>query len=119
MDRTSSTADQYSKRPTSDPSTAQLLGPRSFYYHTSRCSTSYLQCNVSYRSPVSVNFSLIHAHSVRLRPHIVNVSLSHEDPPYLGEEYPISVKVTNTDDRELDIVVDAILYPSEVEFACE
>lgn len=57
--------------------------------------------------------------SVRLRPHLVNVSLSHETPPYLGEEYPISVEVTNLDERELEIVADVMLHPSEIEFACE
>ncbi|KIP04097.1 hypothetical protein PHLGIDRAFT_31528 [Phlebiopsis gigantea 11061_1 CR5-6] len=55
--------------------------------------------------------------NVRLRPHLVNVSLSHETPPYLGEEYPISVEVTNLDERELEIVADVMLHPSEVEFA--
>lgn len=55
--------------------------------------------------------------SVRPRPHSVRVTLSHRSPPYLGEEYPITVEVTNTDDRELDIAADAMLHPSEVEFA--
>lgn len=55
--------------------------------------------------------------SARLRPHSVQVALSHHAPPYLGEEYPITVEVTNADDRELEIVADAMLHPSEVEYA--
>jgi trafficking protein particle complex subunit 11 len=47
----------------------------------------------------------------------VQVALTHDAPPYLGEEYPITVEVTNVDDRELEIVVDAMLQPSEVELA--
>ncbi|EKM53402.1 uncharacterized protein PHACADRAFT_163712 [Phanerochaete carnosa HHB-10118-sp] len=55
--------------------------------------------------------------TVRPRPHSVQVVLSHHSPPYLGEEYPIIVEVTNTDDRELEIVADAMLHPSEAEYA--
>ncbi|CAL1711378.1 unnamed protein product [Somion occarium] len=54
---------------------------------------------------------------VRHRPHVVKVSLSSEGPAYLGEEFPIVIDVTNADDRELDIVVDILLQPTEIEEA--
>ncbi|KAI0079255.1 hypothetical protein K474DRAFT_1617849 [Panus rudis PR-1116 ss-1] len=57
------------------------------------------------------------AASVRHRPHVVHVSLAHHAPAYLGEEYPIVIDVTNGDDRDLDIVVDVLLQPTEIEEA--
>lgn len=54
---------------------------------------------------------------MRLRPHEVHVSLSHVAPAYLGEEYPISIEVTNMDSKELDVVADALLQPTEIEGA--
>lgn len=45
------------------------------------------------------------------------MSLKHEAPAYLGEEFPIILDVTNTDDRELDMVVDILLQPTEIEEA--
>lgn len=55
--------------------------------------------------------------SVRHRPHHVQVSLKNEAPAYLGEEFPITLDVTNIDDRELDISVDILLQPTEIEEA--
>ena len=54
---------------------------------------------------------------VRYRPHRVQVAIAHEGPAYLGEEFPIEMSVTNLDDRELDIVVDVLLQPTEVDEA--
>ncbi|KAI0687431.1 Gryzun, putative trafficking through golgi-domain-containing protein [Cytidiella melzeri] len=54
---------------------------------------------------------------VRLRPHAIHVSLSHLSPAYIGEEFPIQIEVTNMDRKELDVIADALLQPTEVEGA--
>lgn len=33
----------------------------------------------------------------------------------MGEDYPISIEVLNIDDRELEIIVDVLLQPSEID----
>ncbi|PCH35565.1 glutathione transferase omega-1 [Wolfiporia cocos MD-104 SS10] len=55
--------------------------------------------------------------TVRHRPHKIQVSISYNSPAYLGEEFPIVINVTNADDREMDVVVDALLQPTEVDEA--
>lgn len=50
---------------------------------------------------------------VRSRPHKLSVLISQRGPAYLDEEYPITIKVTNTDDKELDVTFDVILHPPE------
>ncbi|KAF7792767.1 hypothetical protein EIP86_003865 [Pleurotus ostreatoroseus] len=55
--------------------------------------------------------------TVRHRPHNVQVSLSHQAPAYVGEEYPIVIEVINADDRTLEITTDVLLQPSEIEAA--
>ncbi|KAJ3553164.1 hypothetical protein NM688_g3760 [Phlebia brevispora] len=55
--------------------------------------------------------------TVRHRPHNVQVSLSHNAPAYVGEEYPITIEVINADDRTLEITTDVLLQPSEIEAA--
>jgi hypothetical protein len=55
--------------------------------------------------------------SVRHRPHRLLVSLSHQSPAYLDEDYPITIDVTNEDDRELDITADVLLQPTEIDNA--
>ncbi|KAH9942206.1 Foie gras liver health family 1-domain-containing protein [Epithele typhae] len=52
---------------------------------------------------------------VRFRPHQIQVTIVHEGPAYLGEEFPIEINVTNVDDRELDVVVDVLLQPSDID----
>ena len=54
---------------------------------------------------------------VRYRSHRIQVSISHDGPAYIGEEFPIEVDVTNTDDRELDVTVDVLLQPTEIDEA--
>lgn len=39
--------------------------------------------------------------------------ISHSGPAYLDEEYPITIKVTNVDDKELDVTFDVMLHPPE------
>ncbi|CCL99236.1 uncharacterized protein FIBRA_01251 [Fibroporia radiculosa] len=55
--------------------------------------------------------------SFHYRPHRVEVSLSHYAPAYLGEDFPIVIHVTNADDRDMEMIVDALLQPSEMDVA--
>ena len=55
--------------------------------------------------------------SVRHRPHQLWASFSHQEPALLDEAYSIVVEITNTDDRALDVVVDVLLQPTEVDEA--
>ena len=55
--------------------------------------------------------------SVSYRPHSLNVSLIHQVPAYLDEEYPIVINITNEDDRALDVILDILLQPSEIDEA--
>jgi hypothetical protein len=55
--------------------------------------------------------------SVRHRPHNLLMSLSHQSPAYMNEDYPIVINITNADDRELDVVADVLLQPSETDDA--
>jgi hypothetical protein len=50
---------------------------------------------------------------VRPRPHQLRVFISHGEPAYLDEEYPITIKITNADDKELDVTIDVMLHPPE------
>lgn len=56
--------------------------------------------------------------SVQHRPHELTISFSHQAPALLDEEYPIVIDVTNLDERHLDVVVDVLLQPTEVDEAC-
>lgn len=55
----------------------------------------------------------INSVSVRHRPHLIDVSLSHLAPAYVDEEYPITVSVTNVDEHNISVVVDVLLQPGE------
>lgn len=48
---------------------------------------------------------------------MVNLEISHNAPACIDENYPITVEVTNNDTQELDIVVDILLQPTEVDDA--
>ncbi|THH08405.1 hypothetical protein EW145_g2735, partial [Phellinidium pouzarii] len=50
---------------------------------------------------------------IKHRPHQVHVAFSHHSPAYLDESYPISVDVTNNDDKELDLSLDVLLQPGD------
>jgi len=50
---------------------------------------------------------------VRSRPHQLRVLISHSGPAYLDEEYPITIRITNVDDKELDVTFDVMLHPPE------
>jgi trafficking protein particle complex subunit 11 len=54
---------------------------------------------------------------VRHRPHRVLLSLDQQSPAYLDEEYLIAIDITNADSQELDIVLDVLLQPTEIDHA--
>jgi hypothetical protein len=43
------------------------------------------------------------------------MSLSQHAPAYLNEDYPIVIEVKNADDRELQVVADILLQPTEID----
>jgi hypothetical protein len=43
------------------------------------------------------------------------VSLTHESPAYLDEEYPIVISIINEDNRPLDVLLDILLQPTEID----
>ena len=51
------------------------------------------------------------------RPHKLRVSLMHQSPAYLDEEYPIVLSIINDDDRTLDVVLDVLLQPTDIDEA--
>ncbi|KAI0300474.1 Gryzun, putative trafficking through golgi-domain-containing protein [Multifurca ochricompacta] len=53
--------------------------------------------------------------TVHYRPHRLRVSMTHQSPAYLDEEYPIIISITNEDDRPLDVVLDVLLQPAEID----
>ncbi|KAK0494835.1 Gryzun, putative trafficking through golgi-domain-containing protein [Armillaria luteobubalina] len=54
---------------------------------------------------------------VRHRPHNVLLSLTHHAPACIDEVYPIVIEVTNADNRELEVTMDLLLQPTEVDDA--
>ncbi|KAF8160473.1 Gryzun, putative trafficking through golgi-domain-containing protein [Mycena galopus ATCC 62051] len=52
---------------------------------------------------------------IRHRPHSIVMTLSHKAPAYLDEDYPILVEVTNADNRELEVMADVLLQPTEID----
>ena len=59
------------------------------------------------------NLDTLFSHRVRSRPHQLQVFISYGGPAYLNEEFPITIKITNVDDKELDVTFDVILHPPE------
>ena len=56
-------------------------------------------------------------YSFRHRPHSLNVLFSHQAPALLDEDYPIAIEITNNDDRPLDVIIDVLLQPVEIDKA--
>lgn len=54
---------------------------------------------------------------VKHRAHQLRTSFHHEAPAYLDQDYPITIEITNTDVRDLDIVVNILLQPTEIDDA--
>ncbi|OBZ70000.1 Trafficking protein particle complex subunit 11 [Grifola frondosa] len=55
--------------------------------------------------------------TIHYRPHQVHVSLSYHGPAYIGEGFPITIEIDNADDRELEITVDVLLQPTDIDDA--
>ena len=45
------------------------------------------------------------------------MSVEHQAPAYLDEEYPIVISIINEDPRPLDVLLDVLLQPSEIDDA--
>ena len=56
-------------------------------------------------------------HRVNHRAHQLKISFQHEAPAYLDQDYPITVEVTNIDIRDLGVVVNILLQPTEIDDA--
>lgn len=56
-------------------------------------------------------------YSIRHRPHLLEVALKHHAPAFLDEQYPIVIDVTNVDSRPLDVILDVLLQPTEIDEA--
>ncbi|PPQ93844.1 hypothetical protein CVT25_013553 [Psilocybe cyanescens] len=58
-----------------------------------------------------------HSTIVKHRAHHLKIAFHHHAPAYLDEDYPIEVEVTNTDTRDLDVIVNFLLQPTEIDDA--
>ena len=47
----------------------------------------------------------------------MNISFHHDAPAYLDQDYPITIEVTNIDVRDLGVVVNILLQPTEIDDA--
>ncbi|KXN87455.1 Trafficking protein particle complex subunit 11, partial [Leucoagaricus sp. SymC.cos] len=54
---------------------------------------------------------------VKHRPHRISVVVQHRSPAYLDEKYPITIEVTNVDDKDLELTLDVLLQPVDVDGA--
>lgn len=54
---------------------------------------------------------------VKHRSHRIFVSIQHQAPAFLNENYPIAIEVTNADDKDLEVVLDVLLQPTDVDSA--
>ncbi|KAK7057624.1 Gryzun, putative trafficking through golgi-domain-containing protein [Favolaschia claudopus] len=53
--------------------------------------------------------------TIRHRPHNISMTLSQKAPAYLDEDHSILIEVTNIDDRELEVILDVLLQPTEID----
>ncbi|KAF9529733.1 glutathione transferase omega-1 [Crepidotus variabilis] len=58
-----------------------------------------------------------HSTMVKYRTHHVHVIFRHHAPAYVDEDYPVEIEITNTDTRKLDVVVNFLLQPTEIDDA--
>lgn len=54
---------------------------------------------------------------IKHRAHQLRTSFHHEAPAYLDQDYPITIEITNVDIRDLDVVVNILLQPTEIDDA--
>ncbi|KAF9560978.1 hypothetical protein CPC08DRAFT_817945 [Agrocybe pediades] len=66
---------------------------------------------------ISIHRPDCHSTLVKHRVHHLKVAFHHHAPAYLDEDYPIEVEVTNIDTRELDVVLNVLLQPTEIDDA--
>jgi hypothetical protein len=52
-------------------------------------------------------------HSFETKPHVVEMSVTHDPTAYAGERLPVLIKVENKDDRELQLRLSLFLQPSD------
>lgn len=45
------------------------------------------------------------------------MSLTHQSPAYIDEEYPIVINIINDDYRALDVLIDILLQPTDIDEA--
>ena len=64
-------------------------------------------------------WSAVRSYSVKPQPHRFNVSVAHQEPAFLDEDYPIIIAVVNRDDRELEVIADVLLQPTDIDYAGE
>jgi len=50
---------------------------------------------------------------------MISISIQHQAPAFLDESYPIAIEVTNTDDKDLEVIFDVLLQPTDVDSASE
>lgn len=82
---------------------------------TSNGSTTGPRCELPFRcSSCSPNSTLS---SVKNRLHRISLSIHHHSPAYLDENYPITIEVTNADIKNLEVVLDVLLQPTDVDGA--
>lgn len=55
--------------------------------------------------------------SVKPRPHQVFVSIQHQAPALVDENYPIVVEIMNADDTDLEVKLDILLQPTDADGA--
>ncbi|KAJ8480730.1 hypothetical protein ONZ45_g15551 [Pleurotus djamor] len=89
------------------PHAAQLFIPREPRWLTSLNPPSFVPIQRSDCSSLQVHY----------RPHNIELNISQNAPAYLDEDYPILIEVTNLDDKELDVIMDVLLQPAEIDDA--
>ncbi|KAF8911521.1 Gryzun, putative trafficking through golgi-domain-containing protein [Gymnopilus junonius] len=58
-----------------------------------------------------------HSTLVKHREHYLKMAFHHLAPAYLDEDYPICIELTNTDTRDLDVIINVLLQPTEIDEA--
>jgi hypothetical protein len=54
---------------------------------------------------------------VKHRAHHLKLAFHHHAPAYLDEDYPVGIEITNTDSRDLQVVLSFLLQPPEIDDA--
>ncbi|KAF9022277.1 hypothetical protein BDZ89DRAFT_208493 [Hymenopellis radicata] len=92
-----------------DPTSSRTGSPRPLSHRWLSCVSPPRFLDVKRDDPSSV--------FVRYRSHSVELDVSHPSPACIDEEYPITIEVTNVDDQDLEVFVDILLQPTEIDDA--